>query len=480
MKTSLVRILAVAAVAVGVLVPGGDPASSGPLYATSLPAPFDAWNVEVTPVDGDPQILHVDFDSELLGLRARNLVWLPDLYLQSEVPLPVMYYLHGTVTFTNLEVLPPPENPAVRPGTMGLNETLDQQRFVVVAPDAGKPWCLTCNWIDGVRGQGHLADSHIQREVQPLVEALFRVRTDRGGRGVMGHSMGGGGAMIQGFRHPDRYAFVGSSSGTASIYDDPISVAPIRWALYNRHQGLLPTQVDEIHYRNFNINDLAPQTVGTGLEIVAVVGDACLDPATQGQGSCEGFTHDDVMNWGQEWYQRYHNNDYVMPQLIEKGVPITYIRREGPHSISTSTFRRYFLDRANRIFGAPVPDPARFTYKAVDRSFRAWGYDVSVERPNAEFLHLTNGRLDGRDVTLGGTGTATVTTPAAFVPGASYSALVTPAGGETEVRPVTADDAGRLTVEVQLGQPREIDERTALVESGAFQFPQTRLEIAEP
>ena len=448
--------------------------------AGSLPPPFDGWNVEIVPGETDPQILYVDFDSELLGFRARNLVWIPDHYCATADPLPVMYYLHGTVTFTNVEVLPPPENPATRPGTMGLDETLDRQRFVVVGPDAGKPWCLTCNWIDGKDGGGHQADSHIQREVQPLVEALLRVRTDRGGRGVMGHSMGGGGALIQGFRHPDRYAFVGSSSGAASILDDPISVLPIRWALYNRHQNLLPGQVDEIHYRNFNILDLAPGVVGTGMEIIAVAGDACLDPATMNEGSCEGFDPADFMDWGQEAYQRYATNDLVMPKLVQLGVPVTYVKREGPHSIGTSTYRRYFMEAAHRVFESAVPDPARFTYKTADDDFTIWGYRFRVERPNVEFLNVTNGALDGRDVTLGGTGTVTMTTPAVFAANAAYRVVVIPAGGAGEERTIDAGADGRLTVDVVLGPGRPVDERRVYFETGRFPIAQTRIRILDP
>ena len=45
-------------------------------------------------------ILTLAFDSELLGRRVENVVWLPDAYFAGSSPLPVVYYLHGTVATT--------------------------------------------------------------------------------------------------------------------------------------------------------------------------------------------------------------------------------------------------------------------------------------------------------------------------------------------------------------------------------------------
>ncbi len=146
-------------------------------------------------------------------------------------------------------------------------------------------------------------------------------------------------------------------------------------------------------------------------------------------------------------------------------------------SIQTSTFRRYFMDAAHRIFESAVPDPARFTYKAVDREFTAWGYGFVVERPNAEFLNISNASLDGRDLTLGGTGKVTVTTPAVFQPNGSFKVVRTPAGGLGTAETVAADGLGRIAVAVDLGPGRLVDERRAPFEAALFQIPQTRIQI---
>jgi S-formylglutathione hydrolase FrmB len=479
--------LGLLAVMVASLSPGT--VRSDPLYRTDGPL-ATAWQATVVPQPDDPLTLTLTFWSELLGLRAASIVWLPDAY--GTAPLPVVYSLHGTVaTRTHPAVealeselmdmgvplgfpLAPPRGPAV--STNAYTATRGQQRFVVVAPDAGEDvWCPACNWADGPGEGGVAAESHLHRELMPLVEEIFDVRTDRAGRGVIGHSMGGGGAVIQGFRHPDRFAFVGSSSGTLNVFDDPISTMQGRWLYWNRTNGFGPQAVNEIQLRNINALDLAPNVVGSGTEIVAVIGDACL---TSTEGSCEGQNPATSLSaFYQEAYQRYGNNDWTAGRLMEAGVAFTYIQREGMHNIASSTYRRYFLERLNRVFDEGVTTPSRISYKAADRSFSVWGYDVTVERPNTEFLHLLGARIDGRDLLLAGTGTVHLTTPAAFTPGAGYRVVLTPAGAAPTERSVTAGGDGRLRMDVTLGATRDMDERKALVDAGQVQFPQTRVEV---
>ena len=456
-----------------------------------LPSPFDAGNVEVTPDPENPQVLALSFDSTLLGRRTSSLVWVPDVYLETTQPVPVVYFLHGTIATTIHPAwerwagrlldrgvalpfgLQPQRGTYVDKATMRFDETLDRQRFLIVAPDAGPPhWCVSCNWVDGLDGTGVLAESHLYQELFPLVEAMFRVRSDRGGRGIIGHSMGGGGAIIQGFRHPDRFAFVGSSSGTLSLLDDFLSRSGVRWFLYNRSQGFRPIRAHEIFYRNNNTLDLAPQVVGSGLEIVAVVGDGT--PTGEIRPGNRLSPREDSRG---EAAQR-KNNDQIAHRLMELGVPLTYVRRRGWHSIGASTFRRYFLDRLHRVFDEPVPDPEWFTYKAVDRRFSIWGYDLAVDRPNNEFLNILRARTNGRDFTLAGTGTVKVATPPAFEPGVSYRVTTTSGSESSRERRVNANEAGRLELTLILGEPRAIDERRSLVDRGKFPFPQTRVEIS--
>lgn len=464
----------------------------------TLPAPFDGWSVVVEEVADLEGVHRVSFDSPLLGLRETAIVWLPGDYEQAPADhaWPTVLYLHGTrgtrlhpdvdeVTRElaraglSIPFASPATGPANSPTSPSFDETQDLHDFVVVAPDSGPlPWCTNCNWVDNIGEMGFPSDTYLHQELLPLVSALYGTRTDRAGVGVVGHSMGGGGALIQGFLHPDRFAFAGSSSGTLSTWDDPASVAQVRWAYWNRLQGFDPPLVNEVPIRNFNLLDIAANVVGVGTELVAVIGDACLDPATSSQGSCADVNPlTDSGNFAQEVYQRYGNHDLTAARLVQAGVPITLITREGNHGIFDSTFRRHFLDRLNATFTDPPETPDRFAYRTATTSFDIWGWQVEVARPNDEFLHLSDARTDGRSVLISGSGVVTLTSPAVFSPGSVHEVVVTPAGQAPEIRDAIADGDGRLQVVVDLGVTNDLDERDVLTDLGAHPMRQARVEV---
>jgi len=406
---------------------------------TSAAAAVD--NLDVRPVQGRDGVLVVAFDSELLGRRTESMAWLPPDDVPG--PWPVTYYLHGTVGTTygarverwaerrhqrNLPLHPmlaQSRRRAVTPDTMGLADSRLHHRFLVVAPDAGeRAWCGVCNWIDGRQSEdgtvrGVLAERHLYEELIPVVQELFTTRIDRAGRAIIGHSMGGGGAMIQGFRHPDRFTFVGSSSGTLTVLDDWMSRSGVRWAYYNRTQGLRPIPLDRVAYENHNLLDLAPNVRGIDIELVAVIGDGELHEDTAEstyEGSLQWFVGDPDRRREQttmEQMQR-RNNDLVVPRLLEAGVELDYITREGIHEIGPSTFRRHFLPRLHDRFEGPPPtEPDGFTHRSADAAFTAFGYRVQVQRREPGFVTLCNAARDGSRVMLTGDGVVELVLPVA-------------------------------------------------------------------
>ena len=473
--------------------PGAAPAAAGrPAWSTDrLPAPFDAWDVDVAPDAEDPRALMLQFNSPLLGRRVQNLVWLP---ADSRSPLPVLYFLHGTLRmatapgapglFDDIEGagvnVPYPLGPSTgRAPVAFVGSTMDRSRYAVVAPDIGpEPWCEHCSWVDGVGGVGVPAESHLHTELMPLVEELFGARRDRGGRAIVGRSMGGGGAFIQAFRHPDRFAFAGALSGYIDLVYDPV-LGPGLWAGYTRGQGYASPLQDEIGTRAINPVDLAAGLVGVDIELVLTLGEGCVTMA--GQGNCvdHPVTESFPTGAGQEILLRA-SADRWAPHLTQLGLALWYHRREGIHGpINAEEYVAEMLPRLNRLFARPVATPERFSYKSVDSRFSIWGYDVEVRRPNREFLHLLGARTDGRELLLAGTGEADVITPAAFEPGRRYLVTVRQdTAGDTTLT-VRADAAGRLAFTVPLGPSRAHDERLALVESGAFDFPKTRVTVEE-
>ena len=472
-----------------------DPAAA----VRGLPASYAGWHVSLTPDSRIPQRLTLSFDSPVLHQRVSNVVWLPTSYGDHGPRRPgVLYYLHGT-SFIDTGPAAPlltaghDANSAVYydeltpfggyfAGAHQFQTLLDRQHFVTVVLDTQQPvhWCGHCWWIDGRNGQGVQAETHLHKELIPLIQSLFDVRTDRGGRGVLGHSMGGTGALIQGFRHPDVFGFIGETGGTVpgKIWG-PYWDTWVLWNDYYRSQGYGTVATDEIFYRNIDPLELAPQMSGENVALMMAFGDGCnLDDTTCQEEPPVGggrLVADD----GEADYRRW--TEPASERLTELGVPHFFIKRVGTHVGEIyDTYSRQMVDRINRVFDNDVPDPVVVSYKTVDKAFSLWGYDVSVTRPNNEFLNLVGAHLDGSQFVLAGTGTAKVTTPAKFQPGQAYDVTVTREDATSTTSAMTADSAGRITLSLDLGPTRAFDERDALIDAGEFRIPQTLVEIRPP
>lgn len=476
MRRRSIRYLVVLAVLLATQTATAAPASS--------PAdPFAAWNVAVTFDEAEPNVAHLEFDSALLGRRVLNTVTLPDIYFTSPHPLPVAYYLHGTRGLASDDVATWIPRGIESSDLFGGHGTFghahafgspDRQRFIVVELDALRDgewpgWCGHCWWVDGRKGIGVLAESHLYEELIPVVEHAFGTRTDRGGRAVMGYSMGGFGALIQAYRHPDRFVLAASFSPTLASEGNRTPLNEAFWAAYLMDQGYPPPAENEILYRNIEPYTLATNAIGTGLDTVILLGDGCI---TERDGACEGLDP----AWNEALYR--NASEITSAKLAELGLPHFFIKREGNHGTTNrETFDDVVLPRLNRLFARPMPEPGAFSYKTADRTFDVWDYDVAVDRPNTEFLNLLGAQTDGRQFTVAGTGRVTVRTPARFRPGAAHTVRITREDGRWSEQQLAADADGRVEVTLELGS-REIDERAALIEAGAFAFTHARVEIA--
>ncbi|HEX9765519.1 MAG TPA: alpha/beta hydrolase-fold protein, partial [Nitriliruptorales bacterium] len=202
MRTRLIPLLAFVSLLATAFVPAVGSSHPG--------APPEA-TVTVEPGTG---VVALAFDSAALGRRTTTLVWLPDAYEAHGKPWPTAYFLHGE--------LPIGGSARAHADRLAVPELGDRHRFLLVVPDADEvPACATCVWIDGRNDLGVDAETHLHHEVVPLVESLFNVRSDRAGRAILGTSMGATGALIQGARHPDRFAFIGAMSPLLDLAGQP-------------------------------------------------------------------------------------------------------------------------------------------------------------------------------------------------------------------------------------------------------------------
>lgn len=446
--------------------------------AAPLPEPYAAWNVTVVPSDEGPGAFTVSYDSPLLGHRAVNSVYLPARYSKRGAPLPVLYYLHGTVLpfvdFTRFDPLTCVESFLCMVSGGGGKKQAELQdftsqrnraEFVVVAPDTDpdKSWCETCWWIDGrddlipnrppMTAQTVPAETVLYTEVLPLIEHLYNVRHDRGGRGVIGFSMGAGAAALQAFRHPDRFVYMGSISGMYDMVGDPVLRLGLDGAGYFRDQGYPSSITAEIWWRNFNPHDLAVNQAGAGTKLMFSRGDICLPPTdAEGRADCRKYpSARNPLGAGVEQVLG-SNVERTVTQIPADGLQADLVHFSGIHGANNHrVYAEVIVPQANAVFAGGVTTSDTFGYRIVDAKFGVWGYRVSVERERDEFLEMVDARHDATGFGLRGSGRVTVKTPAVFRANGAYRLRVLSAEGDVVTRhPVNADANGRIGLVVNL------------------------------
>jgi enterochelin esterase family protein len=170
--------------------------------------------------------IHVHhYQSRSLGRSRRVHVYTPPGYEGRRGDrLPVLYLLHGSG-----------DNDATWSVHGRANFIMDN----LIAKGTARPFVV-------VMPEGHAAASgdntaafahDLLEDVAPLVERLYRVRRDPGGRAIAGLSMGGRQALTVGLGHPDRFAWVGAMSAAvpppealSALLADPAGTnRKVRW-----------------------------------------------------------------------------------------------------------------------------------------------------------------------------------------------------------------------------------------------------------
>lgn len=444
---------------------------------SSLPRPYSGWNVSVTPKKDEPGALLLSYDSPALGMRSDNTVYLPSRYRATGSRSPVLYFLHGTVVSSL-------DNPLLAPVTeqesllgmvdagggntqtklQGFAEQRDRADFVVVSPDTNREdsWCETCLWIDGnedvapnvppVTAKTVPAETVLYEEVIPLVQEVFNVRTDRGGRGISGFSMGAVGALIQAFRHPDMFAYVAAISGPYDFVDDTFWRPWVDMVGYLRDQGYGLSVTDSFRWRNFNPASLIGNFAGSGSPLMISAGDVCAPPTDEaGEADCAKYpaVRNPLASLIESQMRR--NNDAHIEEISNAGVQAKQVRYSGIHgAYNHRVYADVIVPDANKAFQIAPQTSEMFSYRTQDTEFGVWGYRVATDRGQPEFLALEAARHDATSFSLRGGGDVTVTTPATFKRREDYRVTYSSAKGRVRDKVVVADAAGRLRIGVDL------------------------------
>ena len=164
--------------------------------------------------------------SKILGHPVQYCVILPPSYDSSRQSYPVLYFLHGLGS--NSEIL-------INSGGMDLINDLWSQKqigeFLIVTPDAGRSF-----YINSRDGKVRYEDFFIH-EFIPYIEKRYRVLADREHRGVSGVSMGGYGAFRFAFRYPQLFGSMSAHSAALLATLPTVSSSDYQGAILNRILG---------------------------------------------------------------------------------------------------------------------------------------------------------------------------------------------------------------------------------------------------
>ncbi|HEV3229306.1 MAG TPA: alpha/beta hydrolase family protein [Solirubrobacteraceae bacterium] len=311
---------------------------------------------------------------------------------------------------------------------------------IVVAPDGGQSGYYS-DWYNGGAGGPPMYETYDIDQLIPLIDARFRTSASRGGRALIGESMGGYGVMTYAARHPDLFAAASSMSGFVdSNYAPAIAIVSAGPLL----QGGLPDAIygsyatEEVRWRGHNPTDLATNLRDVALQVRTAEG----VPTT----TIEGTDPTSAVGCTEEAGIFQTSTDFHQ-QLLALGVSHVW-KDYGTGCHDTLNFRREFTDSLpglERVFAHPRPDPSAITYRSIEPHFAVWGWRVDADPARAlEFLQIQQAGRGG--LTLVGSGRTNVTTPP-FFPGLTAVEVVT-SGRVSVLRP---DHAGRLHFTVDLG-----------------------------
>lgn len=171
----------------------------------------------IDPVKAVPEgCVYVSYPSPQRGdsTMASCLVYLPPSYSTDSLKnFPVIYYLHGgTGNQREVKWLVSRVDPAIKSGKM--------QPVIIVSPQALPiGWYINANVNDPKVTSGPIEDVII-KDLIPYIDSNFRTIPLKEARGIEGFSMGGRGALMLAFKHPDIFGSASSVAGAVVNWDE--------------------------------------------------------------------------------------------------------------------------------------------------------------------------------------------------------------------------------------------------------------------
>ena len=170
-----------------------------PVRAAEKPTAAEVLKINwVNPPRNAPEgVTHHTFRSRCMDVKVGYNIYLPPAYqAETKRRFPVVYFLHGSQgnesrSLHAAETL----HAAITAGQV--------EPMLMVFANGGR----NSGYIDSVDGTVRPVTMIIE-ELIPHIDATYRTRADRGGRGIEGFSMGGGGALRLALLYPEMFGSV--------------------------------------------------------------------------------------------------------------------------------------------------------------------------------------------------------------------------------------------------------------------------------
>ena len=175
---------------------------------------FPGWSTQAKNFKQRPgRFLSLKMPCKLLkGITERDFsIYLPGSY--EEEPLkkyPVLYLMHGGGgAHTDYEYYH-----HISQVADSLIDSGAIKDVIIVTPEGNQQNMMYFNASESTKGAPDWKyEDFFFQEFIPYIEKNYRVRTDKGGRGIGGFSMGGGAATVYGVHHPELFSMVYDISG---------------------------------------------------------------------------------------------------------------------------------------------------------------------------------------------------------------------------------------------------------------------------
>lgn len=174
----------------------------------------------------DGRRLDFDIKSTAVSGTSRLLVVLPSNYYNNPGKrYPVIYMLHGALVTNPLGWI-------VNGGAA--MQISANKNVILVFPYGGEKGWYT-NWINGAQYSPQNWWTFHNSQVVPFIDRNLRTINNRNGRGIMGLSMGGWGAMNYAQSRSDLYRYVASFSGAVDLTSPAIAAT-----IFAEETGMVP------------------------------------------------------------------------------------------------------------------------------------------------------------------------------------------------------------------------------------------------